>query len=216
MLKENQLSTILLLALVGFVIYQLMQPTTIKNKGTVEESDEEVVSVSEERPQVVGNGNETVMEMIPEEIVSSEEQPEVESDSEEEEEEEAKPVNNFTGTEEGGDGAGLDEAFKKPVSESAATDKVDFNKNLVKKYNVKDDLPQEVNQEWFDYDIKKTNAGSDKMINTERYVIGVNTVGQSLRNASYDLRTAPPNPKFTVGPWNNSTIEADYNIKPLC
>ena len=43
MLKENQLSTILLLALVGFVIYQLMQPTTIKNKGTVtvEESEEE-------------------------------------------------------------------------------------------------------------------------------------------------------------------------------
>ena len=48
MLKENQLSTILLLALVGFVIYQLMQPTTIKNKGTVEESEEE--SEVQERP----------------------------------------------------------------------------------------------------------------------------------------------------------------------
>ena len=82
MLKENQLSTILLLALVGFVIYQLMQPTTIKNKGTVEESEE--TSEVQERPQVVGNGDETVMEMIPEEIESSEEQPEVESESEEE------------------------------------------------------------------------------------------------------------------------------------
>tara|TARA_B110000977_G_C11085780_1_gene494632 strand:+ start:4009 stop:4656 length:648 start_codon:yes stop_codon:yes gene_type:complete len=215
MLKENQLSTILLLALVGFVIYQLMQPTTIKNKGTVivEESEED--SVMKRNPLVVGNGNETVMEMIPEEIVSSEEQPNVESDSEEEVSEELS-INKFTGNQESDRGAVLDEAFKKPVAESSSTDKVDFNKNLVKKYNVKDYLPQEVNQEWFDYDIKKTNAGSDKMINTDRYVIGVNTVGQSLRNASYDLRTAPPNPKFTVGPWNNSTIEADYNIKPLC
>ena len=62
---------------------------------------------------------------------------------------------------------------------------------LIKKYNVKDYLPQEVNQEWFDYDIKKSNAGSDKMINTDRYVIGVNTVGQSLRNASYDSYRCP-------------------------
>lgn len=214
MLKENQLSTILLLALVGFVIYQLMQPTTIKNKGTVEESEE--VSEVQERPKVVGNGDETVMEMIPEEIASSEKQPEVESEEESVVASEERLVNKFTGNEEGDEGAGLDEAFKRPVAESSSTDKVDFNKNLVKKYNVKDYLPQEVNQEWFDYDIKKSNAGSDKMINTDRYVIGVNTVGQSLRNASYDLRTAPPNPKFTVGPWNNSTIEADYNIKPLC
>ncbi len=24
------------------------------------------------------------------------------------------------------------------------------------------------------------------------------------------------NPKFSVSPWNNSTYEPDYNIKPLC
>ena len=37
----------------------------------------------------------------------------------------------------------------------------------------------------------------------------------SLRNASHDLRAAPLNPKFNVGPWLNSTIEPDYNIKPI-
>ena len=46
--------------------------------------------------------------------------------------------------------------------------------------------------------------------------IGTDTVGQSLKNATYDLRSAPPNPKFVVSPWQNSTIEPDYNIKPLC
>ena len=57
------------------------------------------------KDQVVGNGDETVMEMIPEEIASSEEQPEVESESEAESEEERevfeeRPVNKFTGNEE--------------------------------------------------------------------------------------------------------------------
>ena len=46
--------------------------------------------------------------------------------------------------------------------------------------------------------------------------LGIDTIGQSKKNASYDLREAPPCPKFTIGPWNNSTIEPDYNIKSLC
>jgi len=45
--------------------------------------------------------------------------------------------------------------------------------------------------------------------------IGIDTQGQTLKNASWDLRAAPPNPKFNVGPWNISTIEPDYNIKPI-
>ena len=54
---------------------------------------------------------------------------------------------------------------------------------MVNKYNSKDYLPQEVNDEWFETDFQqaKYKAGSDKMINTERYVVGVNTVGQSLK-----------------------------------
>jgi len=46
--------------------------------------------------------------------------------------------------------------------------------------------------------------------------LGIDTVGQSRKNASYDIREAPPNPKFSIGPWNNTTIEPDYNIKSLC
>jgi hypothetical protein len=45
--------------------------------------------------------------------------------------------------------------------------------------------------------------------------IGIDTQGQTLKNASYDLRACPPNPKFNVGPWLVSTIEPDYNIKPI-
>ena len=46
--------------------------------------------------------------------------------------------------------------------------------------------------------------------------IGIDTIGQSRKNASHDLREAPTCPKFNTGPWNNSTIEPDYNIKSMC
>ena len=45
--------------------------------------------------------------------------------------------------------------------------------------------------------------------------IGINTVGQSLRNANLQLRSEPANPQLNVGPWNQSTISADNMRRPL-
>jgi len=45
--------------------------------------------------------------------------------------------------------------------------------------------------------------------------IGINTVGQSLRNANLQLRSEPSNPQLNVGPWNQSTITADMQRRPL-
>jgi len=45
--------------------------------------------------------------------------------------------------------------------------------------------------------------------------IGINTVGQSLRNANLQLRSEPANPQLNVGPWNQSTITADMQRRPL-
>ena len=45
--------------------------------------------------------------------------------------------------------------------------------------------------------------------------IGINTVGQSLRNANRQLRSEPPNPQVKVSPWNQTTIEADTNRRPM-
>ncbi len=55
-------------------------------------------------------------------------------------------------------------------------------------------------------DVNLLNAG---------FHIGVNTQGQSLRNASHDIRSEPANPRYKVSIWNNSTIEPDLNRKPL-
>ena len=47
------------------------------------------------------------------------------------------------------------------------------------------------------------------------YHAGVNTVGNTLRNANLQVRSEPPNPKQQVGPWNNTTIEPDLMRVPL-
>ena len=77
-------------------------------------------------------------------------------------------------------------------------------------------LPKQSNNKWFEtFDNGELQVGDQNLIVTDKYVIGVNTVGQSLKNASHDLRPAPPNPKFAVSPWMNSTIEPDFNIRPF-
>jgi len=85
------------------------------------------------------------------------------------------------------------------------------------KFNSGELLPKEVNNDWFETDFSnaQVNVDDNNLVVTDRYIIGVNTVGQSLKNPSYDLRAAPTCPKFTVSPWQQSTIEPDFNIKNM-
>jgi hypothetical protein len=114
-------------------------------------------------------------------------------------------------------GADFADAFKRPISATCTPDKVDFNRNNVQQFKTSDYLPKEVNDEWFDTDFQqaKHKVDDDSLINANRYVIGINTVGQSLKNPSYDLRGTIANPKYNVGPWANSTYEPDFNLKSL-
>ena len=47
------------------------------------------------------------------------------------------------------------------------------------------------------------------------YHYGINTVGQTLRNANLDVRSDPPNPRKAVGPFLNTTIEPDLMRRTL-
>ena len=47
------------------------------------------------------------------------------------------------------------------------------------------------------------------------YQVGVNTVGQSLRNSNQQLRSEPANPQVNVSPWQNTTIGPDLARRPL-
>lgn len=56
---------------------------------------------------------------------------------------------------------------------------------------------------------------ADQNFLTAGYHIGINTVGQTLRNANRQLRSEPPNPQVKVSPWQQTTIEPDINRRPL-
>ena len=117
-----------------------------------------------------------------------------------------------------GSGADLEYAFESDMNLRPNVNAVELNKKENINYDSADFLPKETNAAWFDTDFAepKYKLNDDNLINTERYVIGINTVGQSLKNGSHDLRGTIPNPKFTISPWNNSTYEPDMNIRPLC
>jgi hypothetical protein len=55
----------------------------------------------------------------------------------------------------------------------------------------------------------------DQNFLTAGYHIGVNTIGQSLRNANLQLRSEIPNPQVAVSPWLISTIEPDIRSTTL-
>lgn len=71
-----------------------------------------------------------------------------------------------------------------------------------------------------DTEFSKLNPSVGNNLNNKNFLeagahIGLDTVGQSLRNANYQLRADPPNPKQNVSPWMNSTIQPDPSRKSL-
>ena len=40
-------------------------------------------------------------------------------------------------------------------------------------------------------------------------LVGIDTVGSTLRIPNLQLRSEPPNPRVNTGPWNQSTVESD-------
>jgi hypothetical protein len=76
-------------------------------------------------------------------------------------------------------------------------------------------LPGDPNTKWAQVNPQSSGDIAGKNFLNAGALIGVNTVGQSLRNASWDLRSEPPNPQVQVSPWLQSTISADLSRRPL-
>lgn len=79
-------------------------------------------------------------------------------------------------------------------------------------FDVEKMLPQETEPDWFDTEPLQTTKIKGNLIHPKVHM-GINTVGNSLRNATHDIRGDIPNPKIHVSPWNMSTIEPDTNLK---
>jgi hypothetical protein len=83
--------------------------------------------------------------------------------------------------------------------------------------NPQDLLPNDQNSQWGTLNPGAVNPGSIAMPDLLQagYHIGLDTIGQSLRNANLQLRSDPIIPPAAVGPWNQSTITPDYGRVPL-
>jgi hypothetical protein len=81
--------------------------------------------------------------------------------------------------------------------------------------NPADLLPKDNNSQWAQ--LNPAGKGDLANINLLKagYHIGIDTVGQTLRNANLQIRSEPPNPQVNVGPWQQSTITPDLFRVPL-
>ena len=78
-------------------------------------------------------------------------------------------------------------------------------------------LPVDQNSQWAA--LNPVNMSQGNILNGDMlqagYHIGLDTIGQSMKNANLQLRSDPIIPKQDVGPWNQSTYEPDYARVPL-
>jgi hypothetical protein len=76
-------------------------------------------------------------------------------------------------------------------------------------------LPGDPNSKWAQVNPMGQGDINGKNFLNAGALIGVNTVGQSLRNANQQLRSEPPCPQLQVSIWNQTTIEPDLQRRPL-
>ena len=76
-------------------------------------------------------------------------------------------------------------------------------------------LPRDANSQWGELNqLNQNNIAMPDLLQAG-YHIGLDTVGQTLRNANLQLRSDPVITKIDVGPWNHSTVEPDLARTPL-
>ena len=110
---------------------------------------------------------------------------------------------------------------KTGVSVDAAVQPVSQAPDLVGGYTAQavaspqDLLPQDQNSQWAALNpVAQGNIAAPDLLQAG-YHIGLDTIGQTLRNANLQERSDPIIPKANVGPWMQSTIEPDLGRVPL-
>jgi hypothetical protein len=110
---------------------------------------------------------------------------------------------------------GQNEVFASVNSAPSSGQGIPSSCNTPNIQNPSDLLPKDKNSEWAQ--LNPAGKGDLANINLLKagYHIGIDTIGQTLRNANLQIRSEPPNPQINVGPWNLSTIEPDFMRPPL-
>jgi hypothetical protein len=76
-------------------------------------------------------------------------------------------------------------------------------------------LPNDANSQWASLNpVSQSNPQIPDLLSAG-YHIGLDTIGQTMKNANLQLRSDPVIQKGEIGPWNQSTIEPDLMRVPL-
>ena len=81
--------------------------------------------------------------------------------------------------------------------------------------NPSDLLPHDVNSQWGELNPMNKDGVNTPDLLQAGYHIGLDTIGQTMRNANLQERSDPVIAKSNIGPWNQSTIEPDLARTPL-
>lgn len=104
------------------------------------------------------------------------------------------------------EGSSLDNSFSLLGNNSSADPSSCFKRDRL---SATDLLPSDASSKWAQINPSSSGELSDQNFLTAGYHVGINTVGQTMRNANLQLRSEVPNPQVAVSPWLISTIEPD-------
>jgi hypothetical protein len=196
-LKKNQLIQLLLIVGVAIILLLLIKTYYFDNKSThTQGSREGFYDYDADSPVAQPMADEEEMEESAEEVQEQFENPPPSASEAMGMNETNRPLN------ETGDVSNLgqflpSECYPKDVLSSS------------------DLLPGGANSTWAQVVPAGQGALTDQNFLTAGHHLGMNTVGNSLRNASWDLRSEIPNPQAQVSPWNQTTIGPDLMRRPL-
>lgn len=195
--SNNMLRVLFILILVAIVIYLLyltFNKSAVQNSGAVTNDNPEMV-----RRRSMDNGNINISSSVPSHL-SGMSNPIMEK------------MRSTTGN--GITGEGNMDMMNSNLNEQFTTDRVatDFPKDTM---NPEELLPKDNNSMWNQVNPSGEGSLKDRNFLQSGFHIGINTVGQTLRNPNLQLRSEPPCPQVKVSPWMNSTIEPDVSRRPF-
>ena len=81
--------------------------------------------------------------------------------------------------------------------------------------NPSDLLPRDSNNQWGSLNPSGSGDLQGQNLLSATFLTGIDTIGNTMKNANLQLRSEPPNPQLNVGPWNQSTFAPDLMRTPV-
>jgi hypothetical protein len=81
--------------------------------------------------------------------------------------------------------------------------------------NPSDLLPRDTNNQWGSLNPAGSGDLTSQNLLSATFLTGIDTIGNTMKNANLQIRSEPPNPQLNVGPWNQSTFAPDLMRTPL-